>query len=212
MNARAQTSGSSASADDVVPIYDRLADDWDRLRDRTLAERPWLDRMLSHAPGRRVLDLGCGSGLPVARYLVERGRLVTGLDAAPAMLDRFRANVPKAEAVAGDLRDFALGRPFDALLAWDSLFHLSPTDQRRELAQVAAHAAPGAALLFTSGPDAGETVGRLGDAALYHASLSPRDYRGLLIALGFTPVAFVPQDATCGGRSVWLARFRRDAA
>ena len=210
MNAAALPSAPSAPADAVVSIYDRLAAEWDRLRDRTLCERPWLDRMLSHAPGRRILDLGCGTGLPVARYLVDRGRAVTGLDAAPAMLDLFRRNVPRAEAVAGDLRDFALGRPFDALLAWDSLFHLTAQDQRRALAQVAAHAAPGAALMFTSGPDAGESIGRLGDAALYHASLSPRDYRGLLTALGFTPLAFVPEDPACGGRSVWLARFRRD--
>jgi hypothetical protein len=39
------------------------------------------------------------------------------------------------------------------------------------------HAAPGAALMFTSGPSHGEVVGQLEGEPLYHASLDAAAYR-----------------------------------
>jgi SAM-dependent methyltransferase len=166
--------------DAILSTYDAVADDWDRLRDRTLFERRHLDRMLTHAPGKRVLDLGCGTGRPIAQYLVERRCEVTGVDGAPAMVALFRRNVPGAEAVVADMRRLALGRSFDAILAWDSFFHLSPDDQRAMMPVFAAHAAPRAVLMFTAGPAAGEPVGDFAGHPLYHASLDPEDYRQTL--------------------------------
>ena len=68
------------------------------------------------------------------------------------------------------------------------------------------HAAPGAPLLFTSGPGYGEAIGELYGEPLYHASLDPDEYRSLLAENGFAEIDFVPNDRTCGGHSVWLAR------
>ena len=195
-----------STPDDILPTYDRLAADWDQSRDRRLFERAWLDRMLAHAPGRSVLDLGCGAGRPIAAYLADRGRSVTGVDAAPAMIALFRRNVPRAEAVLADMRGLDLGRRFDAILAWDSFFHLAPQAQRAMFAVFARHADPGAVLMFTTGPAAGEVIGALGAAPLYHASLDPDDYEGLLAGAGFELLAFVPEDPACEGHSVWMAR------
>jgi ubiquinone/menaquinone biosynthesis C-methylase UbiE len=50
--------------DTILSTYDAVASEWDLRRDRTLFERRHLDRMLQHAPGKRVLDLGCGRGGP----------------------------------------------------------------------------------------------------------------------------------------------------
>ena len=52
------------------------------------------------------------------------------------------------------MRSLALGRTFDGIVAWDSFFHLTWDDQRRIFPVFRAHAATGAALMFTSGPDA----------------------------------------------------------
>jgi hypothetical protein len=70
----------------------------------------------------------------------------------------------------------------------------------------AAHAAPRAALMFTSGPDAGEVLGEWEGEPLYHGSLAPAEYEALLAAHGFGLVARVLGDPACGGSSVWLAR------
>ncbi len=69
-----------------------------------------------------------------------------------------------------------------------------------------AHAAPRAALMFTSGTAHGEAIGRLEGEPLYHASLDAAEYRQLLDSQGFNVVATVAEDQTCGGRTVWLAQ------
>jgi SAM-dependent methyltransferase len=41
-----------------------------------------------------VLDIGCGSGQPIAAYLAGRGHRVAGIDGSPEMIALFRANLP----------------------------------------------------------------------------------------------------------------------
>jgi hypothetical protein len=93
-------------------------------------------------------------------------------------------------------------------MAWHSFFHLTPDDQRAMFPVFARHAAPGAALMFTSGPEHGERVGDYRGDPLYHASLAPAEYEALLAANGFRLLSYVPEDRTCGGATVWLAKFK----
>ena len=124
------------------------------------------------------------------------------------MIALFQRNLPGVEAILADMRGLALDRVFDALLAWDSFFHLSPVDQRAMFPVFAAHAAPGAALMFTAGPEAGEPIGQVEGEPVYHASLAPEEYRACLDAAGFDTIAFTPEDPECDGHTVWLARKR----
>lgn len=192
--------------DAVIATYDVVAEAFARDRDKSLYERRWLDRALAHTRGRRVLDLGCGPGRPIATYLADRRCTITGVDAAPAMLALFEAALPRAETVEADMRGLELGEAFDLILAWNSLFHLSGEDQKAMFATFAAHAHDDTVLLFTTGPDAGEATGRVGDRPVYHASLAPWEYRDHLARHGFEEIAFVPEDPACQGHSVWLAR------
>ena len=67
----------SGSADSIADLYSRRAADFDADRTKTLFERPWLDAFLAPVPsGGDVLDLGCGSGEPIGRYMIEQGRRV----------------------------------------------------------------------------------------------------------------------------------------
>jgi hypothetical protein len=106
----------------------------------------------------------------------------------------------------GDMRKLALQRQFSGILAWDSFFHLSYDDQRRMFPLFREHAAPNAALMFTSGPVHGEAIGSLAGEPLYHASLDPTEYRLLLDQSGFRVVAYIAEDADCGGHTIWLAQ------
>lgn len=193
--------------EDILTTYDRLAVEFAQARDRTLFERKWLDRILNFAPGRRVLDLGCGPGIPLARYLVDRRAEVTGVDGAEGMVALFRQNLPRQEAVHADMRGLALDREFDIVLAWNSFFHLSPEDQRAMFPVFAAHCAPRAVLVFTAGPAAGEPLGRVLNEPVYHASLDPHEYRHLLETHGFALLDFAPEDPTCRGHTIWMARY-----
>jgi SAM-dependent methyltransferase len=196
-------------ADDIIGLYRRHALAWAKARGTALPERAWLDRFLALLPaGAAVLDLGCGPGVPIARYLADRGYAVTGADASPEMLALFARNLPGVPAHLADMRQLALDARFDGLIAWDSFFHLTQGDQRAMFAVFRRHAAAGAALMFTSGPSHGEAIGLLEGEPLYHASLDGQEYRALLAEQGFGVVAQRSEDPDCGGRTVWLARLR----
>ena len=202
--------------DAVVALYRRHAHAWAARRragmspDGRLMEEAWLDRFLAPlAPTPHILDLGCGAGEPIARRLAERGCRVTGVDSSPDMIGLFRARLPSAETHVADMRELALGSRFDGILAWDSFFHLTRADQRRMFPIFRAHAAPGATLMFTSGPQDGTAIGTLEGEPLHHASLDLDEYRALLAANGFAVVAHVAEDPGCGGHTVWLARAER---
>jgi len=188
-------------------VYDRVALQFDHARTRSLMEAPYLRAVLSTLSGRKdILDLGCGTGEPIARYFIDAGCTVTGIDIAPAMLALCRQRFPAMTWQAHDMRALELGRDFDAIIAWDSYFHLTPDDQRAMFAVFERHLAPGGTLLFTSGPRAGVAIGELFGHALYHASLDAEDYRALLASIDCTVLAHRVEDPACGAHTVWLAR------
>lgn len=191
----------------IVGLYEENAATWDRQRGRELFEKRWLDAFLSPLPQRpTTLDLGCGMGEPIARYLIERGARVTGVDSSPSLIALCRERFPEQEWIVADMRALDLGRAFDGVLAWHSLFHLPPDDQRPMFARLAAHVKPGGHLLFTSGTEHGEKIGSWLGEPLYHASLAADEYRRLLEANGFTVTRHRVRDPECGHATVWLAR------
>ena len=192
----------------IVGLYEENAAAWDRLRGRDLHERAWLERFAARLPdGGSVLDLGCGMGEPIARWLIERGFRVTGVDSSPSLIAMCRERFPAAAWHVADMRGLALAERYDGLIAWHSLFHLSPGDQEPIFARFAAHAAgPGAALMFTSGPEDGVSVGEWQGEPLHHASLDPDDYRRLLAENGFELLEHKLRDPECGEATVWIAR------
>lgn len=191
----------------VIDVYQRHGVAWAQLRSGELVEKLWLDRFCALLPaGAAVLDIGCGSGLPIARELIQRGFDVTGVDGAPTMLAQFQRNLPGIAAHLADMRHLSLGRCFAGILAWDSFFHLSPEDQRGMFSRFQAHAAPGAALMFTSGDAEGEAIGELEGDPLYHGSLDPEEYWSLLADAGFAVIAHIAKDPGCGHRTIWLAQ------
>jgi SAM-dependent methyltransferase len=192
---------------DVWPFYQRHAARFDRERGKSLIERPYLDAVTSRLqPGAGVLDLGCGTGEPIAWHLIDQGYDVTGVDAAPAMTALCRQRFPQATWIEADMRGLALGRRFDAIIAWDSFFHLDQYEQRAMFPVFQQHIASGGMLLFTSGPQAGIAIGSMYGEDLFHASLDPGEYESLLEAAGFRVLRFQPEDPKCGGHTVWIAQ------
>ncbi|MFE7313709.1 class I SAM-dependent methyltransferase [Streptomyces sp. NPDC057555] len=96
-------------------------------KDGQLASGTWLSGELP--PGSRILDVGCGTGVPTARQLGDAGHQVVGIDLSPGMVKLARDNVPGAEfhrLDIADLRGGRLGGPgsFDGIAAYFSLLML----------------------------------------------------------------------------------------
>ncbi|MEU6607748.1 class I SAM-dependent methyltransferase [Streptomyces shenzhenensis] len=116
--------GGQAEAFDA--IGDRYDDAFPH-KEGQVAAAEWLVESLP--PGARVLDLGCGTGLPTARRLADAGFQVVGVDLSHAMVELARANVPEAEFHQLDIADLRPGGPrdlgrFDAVTAFFALLML----------------------------------------------------------------------------------------
>ncbi|WP_188055803.1 class I SAM-dependent methyltransferase [Sphingosinithalassobacter sp. CS137] len=196
--------------DRIAEHYERHAQRFDRARRRAFPEREWLDRFLLPLPRHaHVLDLGCGAGEPVARYMIDAGHQLTGVDVSERMIALARTRFPRHRWLRTDMRAATMDRGFDGVLAWDSLFHLPPNDQAAMITRIAGWLEPGGVFLFNSGPARSECIGSQFGDALYHASLAPEEYRALFDETGLLEIAYAPEDEASGGRSVWLTRKER---
>jgi len=92
----------------------------------------WIGELVAPLPaGARVLDIGCGAGVPADRLLVDAGMDVTGVDISPVQIDRARTLVPGATFVCADIVDLRLEpSTFDAIVSLYTLIHLPLDDQR----------------------------------------------------------------------------------
>lgn len=193
--------------DRIAEHYERHAHAFDYARRKAFTERHWLDRFLiGVAKGGHILDLGCGAGEPVARYLIDHGHQITGIDVSEKMIGLSRTRFGRHVWLKADMRKAALGRQFAGILAWDSLFHLDHASQAEMIEKIGRWLEPGGMFLFNSGPEHSTAIGEQFGEELYHASLDPLEYLRLLEAGGMTVVAHKPEDPATGGRTVWLAR------
>jgi cyclopropane fatty-acyl-phospholipid synthase-like methyltransferase len=197
----------------IINHYERHATAWDQDRQNAAwNDKVWHDRFIDRlAAGARVLDLGCGSGRPVAQHMADRGLHVIGVDSSPTMISLCRSRLPDHEWIVADMRELSLGRRFDGIVAWDSFFHLGHDDQRRMFAVFAEHASARGALMFNAGPQHGEAIGAYRGAPLYHASLAPGEYEALINQIGFEVIEHAINDVQAGGRTAWLCRGRGDS-
>ena len=106
--------------DIIARGYDQVADEYAALES---AEAPWprLKRVRAFAAGlpkgSRILDVGCGNGLPATRELALSHE-VTGVDISEQQVARARSNVPVATFIRGDVREVDLPvAAFDAIVA-----------------------------------------------------------------------------------------------
>jgi 2-polyprenyl-3-methyl-5-hydroxy-6-metoxy-1,4-benzoquinol methylase len=101
--------------------------------------------------GSSILDVGCGSGVPVSETLIGDGFQVFGVDASPTLVEAFRLRFPEA-AVACEAveRSAFFGRTFPGIVAIGLIFLLPAHTQRDLIRRLGSVLSPGGQLLFTS--------------------------------------------------------------
>ena len=175
--------------------------------------REWLRPLLTNLPrGARVLDLGCGNGIPAAQLLSTRFRL-TGVDVSDTQLRRARRLVPGAHFLRADLAevDFA-PESFEAVLSLYALIHVPREEHRAVFRRVFHWLAPGGWFLVIVGEERyeGRQSNWLGsEAPMRWSHYDAATYRRWFPSEGFRIVrdSFVPEGD--GGHRLFLARKRR---
>lgn len=161
----------------------------------------WLEELAQELPAEgRVLDLGCGCGIPSDRWLVDHGFDVTGVDFSSVQIERARTLVAGATFVLADIASVELPpNSFDAVIALYSIFHLPLEEQRALLGSVRRWLNEGG--LFLVILPAGEWTGTeenwLGaGATMWWSQERPDVYESWLADAGFTTRRrrFVPEE------------------
>ena len=149
------------------------------------------------------------TGEPIARYLIENGARVTGVDAVAAFVALCRERFPEQVWIRDDIRHFTPEQEFDAVIVWDCLFHLPCSAQRALLPKFGRWVKSGGYLLFNAGSKESEVWDAMGghpSARMFNASLDTQEYRDYLARSGFTVLKQEVSDPAVGGRSYFLAR------
>lgn len=168
--------------------YDRIAELYINSRGRAVngigssTARTWAQ---TFSKGSVVLDLGCGTGIPVTKILLESGLNVYAIDASPKMVADFKQNFPNipvaCESAEGS-RFF--DRTFDGIISVGLIFLLSEKDQQAIIPKMAAALNAGGKLLFTSPME--KITWKDAMTEQFSRSLGAEQYRTLLQASGLS--------------------------
>ncbi|PKO56570.1 MAG: class I SAM-dependent methyltransferase [Betaproteobacteria bacterium HGW-Betaproteobacteria-13] len=133
--------------------YNAIASSWDAARVGFYGrERDYVDTLLCGLPaGAKVLDLGCGTGRPIAEYILAAGHALTGIDQSEALLTLARERFPQATWIHARIESFSTEERFHAIVCWDALFHIDRTIHEPLLRRFAAMLLPGGRMMLTCG-------------------------------------------------------------
>jgi ubiquinone/menaquinone biosynthesis C-methylase UbiE len=142
----------------VATGYDKIADTYvDRFGVSAIRQK-WVARLIERLPasGARVLDLGCGAGIPVSRELAALAHCVVGVDSSAEQVARARRNVPTGTFIQADMCELQLDDgAFDAIGAFYSIIHVPAVEQQLLLAKIARWLKPEGTLVASFGSGAG---------------------------------------------------------
>ena len=148
----------------------------------------WLGPLLP--PGSRVLDVGCGCGIPIARELA-RDHQIVGVDISPVQIARGRQLVPNADFRCESITnsDFAPGS-FAAIVAFYAIIHIPLAEQEALLDAFVRWLAPGGFVLLTVGSKAWTGIEHdwqgVQGATMYWSHTHVGTYREWLVARRLT--------------------------
>jgi SAM-dependent methyltransferase len=188
--------------------YEAVAREYMVRRSRVGADEvgAWARSLPRHA---RVLDIGCGYGVPITEVLRAAGCRVHALDAAPSLVAAFRERFPDVPVACEPAETSAFfHRSYDGIVAWGLVFLLAPAAQRLVLANASRALSPGGTFLFTAPAESCTWTDVL--TRQLSTSLGSAAYRDILAGEGLAVQSEFDDE---GGNHYYLvSRHRREEA
>lgn len=190
--------------------YDTIAAGFAKIRDSFNTEQKYIDSLIEYLPKKShildigCLDIGCGSGFPIATYLIEKNFQVTGVDGSQELLNIAKAKCPKMRGLYGDIRTIVLNETFDAIIEWWCLFHVPTSYHRKMIERFYKWLKPGGVVEFTTGNTEYEHASsNMLNQELHFYSLAPSTYQHYLKEQGFE---ILLKESDQEDHLVWIAK------
>jgi len=104
-------------------------------------------------PNAKVLDAGCGAGIPISQMLSERFR-VTGVDFSEAQIGLAKKNVPNAKFLCEDMTKLNFPEnSFDGITSYYAIIHIPREEHQPLLAKFHRMLKPGGLALLCLGAE-----------------------------------------------------------
>lgn len=167
--------------------YNKIAHAWGSARNNFFGrEREYIDLILSAVPnGSTILDVGCGTGRPMAEYIISRGHHIVGVDQSEEMLAIARQNFPNETWVLCPMEAYEPQVDYQGALVWDSLFHVRRTEHEPVIRRVVSRLPSGGRIMLTIGGSAHPAfTDFMYGQEFYYDSNTPEETEQLLLRLG----------------------------
>ena len=168
--------------------YNQIAAEWDEVRNRLSdRERRYLDVFLRGLPvPSRILDMGCGTGRPIAEYVVLEGHSLTGVDQSSGMLNLAKERMPEQMWVESRIEEFYSEEKFAGVICWDSLFHIEREHHGQIFNRITQMLLPGGRLMLTvGGSENPPFTDTMFDERFFYDSFAPDQVCGMLADVGY---------------------------
>ena len=170
----------------VQTSYNEICDSWHNFRKSTKINNCIIDFAKLLKKESKILDVGCGTGYPIAHYLTEHGFKVTGLDISEKMIKKAKElNLKNANFYVADVLTYNSSELYDAVIAFDSLWHIKKEKQREIYKKLSSLLKENGYLIFTHGNINGEKEGTMFDVNFYYSALETSLVHRLLIENNF---------------------------
>ena len=143
---------SNRNSEIVRKGYNKIAEKYDKQR-KLYQSKPLLLRFLKHTlENSKVLDLGCGAGIPVSGFLADKGCKVTGIDFSDGMLELARKNVPNARFIKMDITKIKFKEnSFDGAVSFYAIIHIPRQHHPKIYKKLHKILKPDAIIMFNAG-------------------------------------------------------------
>lgn len=181
--------------------YDEICPQWDEYRKKTSVNKCVADFSRRLKPNSSILDVGCGTGYPIDFFLSERGFRITGIDSSAKMIEKAASlKLKNTEYHVADLFGFRTEEKFDAIIAFDCLWHICHDNQKYIYGTIASLIKKGGYFIFTHGKKDGEMMGQ----TFYYSALDAEEVKKILISEGFEIISFTEnyKERTTGDREL----------
>ena len=170
--------------------YNKIAEDYYSHRNLNKFNNE-LDEFSSLLPeNAHVLDVGCGAGIPTAKYLTERGIKVTGIDLSDTMLNLARDNLPSTKFIKMDMNELEFNEnTFEGIISIFALFHVPKVKHLDIFKKFFEILKPGGILMINTGVSESEGTSRFFGVPMFWSNFNPRTTLDLVKKAGFSIIS-----------------------